>query len=292
MELMSRASCVALIAILGFRLPTNAQSSDPNKLLFIDTIHVSGTRNLGTGQLNEIIGPLNLLKVESSGEIEDRLRIQFQEYGYFDADVKSVTIKPPDPLANPIPVDVTAEVLEGPRFVFGDIQFTGIHSLSADELRTKFPVHAGRLVFTRSHRRRIASTNGGLWGKRVHRLLCRTRCAEARRSEGSYSYQSARGDQYRMGTLQIAGDTEDSEQLRVRWQLEPGRPLDATYLPRFLEDNTSLLPAQFEMSRSTKIARDCQNHTVIVYIELSPNHPNVTPPNDVGCDEKSKSPAQ
>lgn len=289
---MSRPSRVVLIALLGFSIQANAQSSVSNKLLFIDSIHVTGTRSLDTAQLNEIIGPLNQLKVDSSDEIEDRLRIEFQEHGYFDVEVKSVSVKPLDPLANPTPVDVHAEVLEGPRFVFGDIQFTGIHMFSADELRKKFPLHPGDW-FSRSA---VATGVRALVNLYLENgyidSYAFSDAQKAGEAKVTLHFDVHEGDQYRMGALQFAGSAENGEQLRVRWQLEPGKPFDYTYLEKFLNENGSLLPAHFEMSRSTKIARDCQNHTVTVYIELSPDHPNVTPPNDVGCDKKSTSPAE
>lgn len=287
-----RASYIALSAVLSFSLLANGQSSASDNLLFIDSIHATGTRSLDSAQLNEILGPLNHMKVHSTDEIKDRLRFLFQDYGYFDAEVKSVTLKVLDPLAKPTAVDAEAEVAEGRRFAFGNIQFTGMHALSADELRARYPVHPGDWFSRTAVGSGLEAMRDAYVEKGYLDLYAIPDVIKEGDGKIGLRIEVHEGDQYGMGKLQFAGNAENAEQLKARWQLEPGKPFDFGYFKKFLKDNESLLSPQFEMERSTKIARDCQDHTVAVYIELSPDHPNVTPPNDIGCDEKSNSPVK
>jgi hypothetical protein len=98
------------------------------------------------------------------------------------------------------------------------------------------------------------------------------------------------GRQFRMGTLLLAGNSDLADELRPLWKLEAGKPYDGEYLKEFFKENESLLPLNFDVGNSTKIARNCQDNTVTVFVELGPNHPSVPVPNDVGCDEPKKTP--
>ena len=57
------------------------------------------------------------------------------------------------------------------------------------------------------------------------------------------------GKQYVLGNLMFTGNPELAPKLRTRWELEFGQPYDRTYIKRFIEENESLLPANFSESR-------------------------------------------
>jgi len=94
------------------------------------------------------------------------------------------------------------------------------------------------------------------------------------------------GEQYRLGTLEFAGNPNLAEKLRPRWELEFGQPYDASYIKKFVEENQSLLPSNFDMSRGVMTAQDCDQDMVTVRIDLDPQHPSQNPPRSTGCDKK------
>ena len=92
------------------------------------------------------------------------------------------------------------------------------------------------------------------------------------------------GKQYVLGNLMFTGNPELAPKLRTRWELEFGQPYDRTYIKRFIEENESLLPANFSESRSVKTARDCRAQTVTVLLDLNPEHPTTRTLEDSGCE--------
>lgn len=258
-----------------------------SKPLFIEDIHVTGTRSLDSARLNEIIGPLNQMKVSNKEEVSERIRARFQDFGYFKAGVESLEVTPIDPLEKVPRVHVRAEVTEGPRFRLGSIEFKDIHAISADELRVQFPIKTGD-YFSRS---KVAS---GL--EAVRKAYAKLGYIDFTSVPDTMiggdniidlSIDVDEGHQFRMGELLLVGDAEVAQGLRPRWELDPGSPFDASYLDRFLKDNESVFPPQFDPSRSVKITRNCKEDKVTVFIELGPNHPNIAPPQNIACDQQS-----
>ena len=56
---------------------------------------------------------------DDSDEVGKRVRALFQNRGYFLVEVRSVKLKPADPLGIPKPVTLGADVIEGPKFKVG-----------------------------------------------------------------------------------------------------------------------------------------------------------------------------
>lgn len=224
------------------------------------------------------------MKVRSEDEIEQRLRKQFQEYGYYDVDVQSVEAKPIDPLEKVPRVHVTAEVAEGARYRIGTIEFKNIKALTAEELRAQFPIKTGD-YFSRG---KLGTGMEAV--RKAYTKLGYIDCyavPEVSKSDQrlNVSMDVTEGHQYRMGELQFAGNDDAAEKLRPQWALDTGQPFDASYLGSFIKANESLFPAQFDSSRSVKIARNCKEDTVTVFLELGPNHPKLAPPKDIGCED-------
>ena len=293
----------ALFALLFISLSVNAQTTlrakahftDPSSTtpVFIDEIHVTGTRSLDSTQLNEIVGPLNQRKVGGTEEIRDRLRFRFQDYGYFLVDVKSVNVKRLDPLASLPPVDVEAEVEEGPRFRFDSVQFTGNHAISTEELLRHLPIHKGE-YFSRTKAGSGLNALREAYGKLGYIDFIAVPGTKLSPSDATIKLliDVNEGRQFRMGKLQFAGNSDLADQLRPLWKLETGAPYDTSYFTEFFKENESLLPPNFVASRSTKIARNCQDNTVTVFVELGQNHPAVPVPDDVGCEQSSEKTSQ
>ena len=89
--------------------------------------------------------------------MQERILDQFQDHGYFQAEVRKLEIKVIDPLASPKPVRLEADVKEGPLCGVSTIDFTGNHLITTEELRAMFPLKTAD-VFEKS---KIA---GGLEG--------------------------------------------------------------------------------------------------------------------------------
>ncbi|MGE5111732.1 MAG: POTRA domain-containing protein [Acidobacteriaceae bacterium] len=273
--------------VLLFSALSQSQSINSWKHLLIEDIHVSGTRSLDTSQLSEIIGPLNQMKInDGEEEIRERIRFQFQEHGYFDVRIESLRIKKVDPLVSPIPVWVDADVREGVRFRFGEIQFTGNHALTADDLRSAFPIRTGEF-FSRGKIGSGLESIRRMYGELGY--IDMTCIPDTTKGDGTVGLhiEIGEGPQYRMGALQFAGNSNLAEQLRPRWTLEAAEAFNSKYLDDFFKQNESLLPSDFVVNQSVTIARNCRDNTVTVFVELGPNHPSVIAPKDYGCDPKS-----
>jgi hypothetical protein len=101
------------------------------------------------------------------------------------------------------------------------------------------------------------------------------------------------GLQYRMGKLEVIGPAEAADQLQTRWALEQGTVFDRSYVRKFLEENSSLLPADFVEANGIKILKNCSDSTVSVHIHLvsDPQHDVIDRGKQMDCkdpDEKKK----
>jgi outer membrane protein assembly factor BamA len=105
------------------------------------------------------------------------------------------------------------------------------------------------------------------------------------------TFEITEGLQYRMGPLEIEGDSDLGDQLRLHWELKTGEPYDANYLTEFLEANRSHLPAQFQLDNDVAVLRDCRDMTVTVHIELDPKRGPRPPLQEHGC-QKDKGAAK
>ena len=277
---------LGLVLCLVIPLCVTATAQSSNQLLIQD-IHVTGTRSLDTSELNEIIGPLNQMKIRNGqGEIRDRIRFLFQEHGYLDAKVKTLSVRALDPLASIVPVSVDAEVENGVAYRLGDIHFVGNHALSADELRAEFPFRNGE----RFSRRIVAAGLEGLFGKywTLGYLDAIFVPDTVKDSAGKVDLkvEVEEGHQYRMGELRLVGDDQLAKSLRPRWELESGKPFDKTYLKKFFDENRSMLPEGFSLENSVNVVEDCRQELVLVFVELGPTQEKA--PKPIPCAAESK----
>ncbi len=207
--------------------------SSKNAGFLISDFTISGTQTLSSDELakitNELIGSCF---DENSGELEERVRALFNNRGYLTLEVKSLRVKPIDPIAVPKPVMLEADVLEGPRFRLAEINFTGDHAFTTDELRSKFLLKKGDLLA----RDKIA---GGLDDLRQLYVspgfLDLTMIPEVQiLSDGTaiLSVSILEHVQYHMRKLFAKKEAADS--LRSKWELPEGAVFDRTYLDTYI----------------------------------------------------------
>ena len=285
---MWRVSVGSPLLLVLLSLSLNAQTDSPanNRKVMVQDVSITGVQTIGTAELNDIKGALTATAVnDDKEEIGDRLRMAFQNHGYFQAKVNSVRVRVADPLANPKPISVEADVTEGPAFHIGEIKFLNNHALTAEDLRSQFPIHKGD-VFNRDKIGSGLEAVRNAYGKIGYINLTVVPDTMVRPPVVDIVMDISEGEQYRLGTLEFAGNPNLAEKLRPRWELEFGQPYDASYIKKFVEENQSLLPSNFDMSRGVMTAQDCDQDMVTVRIDLDPQHPSQNPPRSTGCDKK------
>ena len=258
--------------------------SRKNAGFLITDFTISGTQTLSSDELatitNELLGSCF---DENSEELEERVQALFKNRGYLIMQVKSFRVKPVDPIGVPKPAMLEADVLEGPRFRLAEINFTGNHAFTADELRSKFLLKQGDLLA----RDKIA---GGLDDLRQlyvsHGFLDLTMIPEVQiPSDGTaiLAISILEGVQYHMGKLGIFAKKEAAESLLSKWELPEGAVFDRTYLDKYIGSNRSLLPPEFQREH-VQIVRDCPDATVDVRLPVDAMDPrSQSLPKDSEC---------
>jgi outer membrane translocation and assembly module TamA len=245
------------------------QSQGERKVL-VDSLVISGTRAVGSAELAEITNSMSGSTFsDDADELVERIRSQFQNHGYFQVEVQKLDIKVIDPLASPKPVRLEAQVSEGPLFRLSGIDFTGNHAFSSQEMRAKFPIKTGD-VFTKSKIAGGLESLRSLLGSRGFldlTMIPDTTLDSAGTVKLDIEVQE--GPQYRMDKLEVAGPPEVAARLQTRWELEPGATFDATYVKTFLDNNSSLLPADFTQSNGIALLKNCSDATVSVHLHLT-----------------------
>jgi len=274
----SRVLVVATVCLLFGRpglTQTTTQASNDRKII-VDSISISGTESIGSAELSEITGPMSGSKFnDDEDELRERVRAQFQDRGYFMAEVKKLDIKVLDPLASPKTVHVDAEVEEGPLCHLSTMEFTGNHAISTEELRAKFPLKTGR-------RFRRSEIGGGL--VKVNRLYSSLGFLNATAipdveldSNATIKLHIAveEGPQYRMGRFEVhASRPELAAEIESKWRLQAGSVFSPEYLDVYLESVQSLLPASFNRAGDLQLFENCRDETVPVHMHLvhDPQH--------------------
>jgi len=242
-------------------------SVDGRKIL-VDSFVVSGTQAIDAAELAEITGAITESEFnDDADEMEERIRDQFQDHGYFQAEVRKLEIKVIDPLASPKPVRLEADVKEGPLCRVSTIDFTGNHLITTEELRAMFPLKTGD-VFEKS---KIAGGLESMMKSQGSRGLLEAYAIPNTTFSGStvkLDIEIHEGQQYRMGKLEIFGPAEVEEKLQARWKLESGAVFDRGYIAKFVDENSSLLPASFVQADGIKVFKNCSDSTVSVHIHL------------------------
>jgi outer membrane protein assembly factor BamA len=280
-----------LMAIACFTIPSWAQCAKDNREnkkggIQVTDFTITGTTTLSATEMARMTGELTgSCFNDDSDEMGERVRALFQDQGYFKAEVKSIRMKPGDPLGNPKPVTLEAEVDEGPQFKLDQITFLENHAVSAEKLRSVFPLKKGD-VFARA---KVASGLGSLrkiYGTRGYLdmyAIPDTSFAGA----ANLRITVTEGPQYHMGKLDIVADKELADRLKLQWKLAEGSVYDATYIDNFLEKNRDLLPEGFSAEKA-QVAKDCPEALVAVRLMVADKDPGGDAMKEVPCEEKSK----
>jgi outer membrane protein assembly factor BamA len=147
-------SLIVVFALLFFSCQssvaqTETQSPDDRKVV-VESFVIAGTKSVDSAELAEITNSIAGSKFrDDAEELQERIRAQFQDRGYFTVEIQKLDIKVIDPLASPKPVRLEAQVNEGPRYRMSRVEFTGNHAFRSEALRAKFPIKSGN-VFKRS----------------------------------------------------------------------------------------------------------------------------------------------
>jgi outer membrane protein assembly factor BamA len=261
-----------------------------NRKIVVESFDISGTQAIDSAELAEITNSMAGSTFDDDAEeLQQRIRAQFQDHGYFKVEVQKLDIKVIDPLASPEPVRLEAQVSEGSRVRLSSLEFTGNHALSSQALRDKFPIKIGD-QFARS---KIAT---GL--EKMRDLYSSMGFLDATFVPGTILGSDAmkltiaveEGSQYRMDKLEILGPAEVADKLQTRWQLAPGAVFDASYTESFVQANISLLPRDFTQENDVELFADCRDATVSVHFHLKPDpqHAALDHTRHVNCPEPSE----
>lgn len=272
----------------------NDRRTNKNAGILITDFTITGTQTIGATDLARITATMiGFCFDEESEEMEERVHASFQDRGYFKAELKSLRIKPRDPLGVPKPVTMEADISEGLRYRVGDIMFVDNHAFDAGTLRREFPLKTGELF----DRERIAT---GLEGLRKlygsSGFLDYMAIPDSRfdsNATASLIITFEEGPQYHMGKLEFLGDKQTAARLRAAWNLTEGDIYDNAYLDEYLTANRDLLPANFSRE-SVQISQSCPEAQVAVRMILDPaEDQSPPPPTNIPCEERpQKSHAQ
>ncbi len=283
-ERLSSASLLISCTIISCHSAVAQTKTD--RRVVVESFVISGTRAIDSEKLAGITGSMSGSTFnDDAEELKERIKAQFQDRGYFNAEIEKLEVKVLDPLASPKPVRLEAQVSEGPLCLLSDIEFSGNHAFTSQDLRAKFPLKTGN-EFVRSkvvaglERMRDIYTSRG--------FLESVFLPDAKLDSSSMvklNIEVREGLQYRMDNLEISGPAEIVEKLQMLWQLPTGAPYDATYVTTFLEKNNSLLPERFTPSNGVGVFLDCRDATVSVHLHLTqdPQHEALDRSRHVEC---------
>ena len=286
----------SVVVVLAFALCAvgqNDKSKGPKSgdAIVLQEVLISGTATLNSEQLNDISNSLTSKTMADDDELPgEYLKYEFQQRGYFDAEITNLKVVPLDPLAKKKPVRIEAEVDEGPLFYLAEIKFTGNKTLSTDELRQLFPLHAGDVFDVEQVRLGIDNLRKQYSAKGFFECSPAPETQKTAAAQVTVTFAIEEGIQYRMGELKISGNSELAQKLERNWDLKPGEPYDLAYLEKFLTQNRELLPDGFDDDRDILWLRDCSDNTVNVTIELDPKRQWKPKPQDKPCEAKKDIP--
>lgn len=268
--------------------PKHDFRSDKNRGVLVGDVVITGTRALDSAELADISTNFSgSCFNDSSDEIRERLKDQFQQHGFFMAKVSSVRLKAPDPLANPRPVSIEAEVQEGPRYRLGELVVAGNRFINSQRIADAYPLKPGAAFDTSKVRSGLESVRKLYGSEGYLDVMAMPEVTLGSNAVVTLRISITEGKQYRMGKLEIGGDTEKADLLRARWEVPEGATYDDSYLAKFIEVNRSLLPSDFG-TQSVGISRNCRENKVTVHIHLggaSAASPT-TAEEELGCEQR------
>jgi outer membrane translocation and assembly module TamA len=280
---------LAALSVFVFSQSSRNQSSMFSNKVLVQELKIDGTTTLGTAELTQITNTLTGHEyADNPDDLQERLKDAFQQRGYFDATVTRFRIKPLDPLAHPKPIRVEADVNEGRHYRLGKINVLNAHLFPPEMLTKQFPLRTGKYF-------NVDSVRSGLGA--VRELYLKQGYLDSYivpntqpLSNGTITMtlDVSEGSQYRMGAVKFLGDEDAAAQLATHWNLPPGEIYNATYIRRFLDENSALLPLGFTESADVQLGQNCRDRTVDVEVDVDPQHKAPHTVKNVDCDTDEK----
>lgn len=254
--------------------------------IVISRVVLSGTRALSSDELAQIrAGIAGSCLDERDEDLSSLIEDQFRQHGYFDVKVANLKVEAMDPLAIPKTVEVKADIAEGPAYRLAAIDFSGNRVFPAARLAAKFPVKA---VFDTSTIRSGMDAIRDLYATEGYLDALAVPSTELHPNQtASLSIALSEGKQYRMGKLEVVGQSDHADAVQARWSLPQGAPFDASYLDRFVKENKDLLPSGFNPMNCVEVRRNCREATVAVFILLGEDLNSFQPPAETGCEKEA-----
>jgi len=286
----ARRSLFSALLLSASFLPAqcaNDHRTNKNAGMLITDFTLAGTQAISATDLAAITSDMiGSCYDENSEEMGERVRASFQERGYFQAEVKNLSVKPSDPLGIPKPVTLEGEVSEGPRFRLGQVTFVKNHAFPTDELRHQFPlkthdfVERGKVAAGLEGLRKLYGTRGYLdW-----LAIPDTEFA----STMNLTITIEEGPQYHMGKLDILAEREPAARLRAEWKLAEGKVYDNTYINDYLTAAHDLLPANFSRA-NVQTFQNCPDALVHIRLIVDPAQESAhSELKTVPCDDDKK----
>lgn len=284
---------IVCLILVGLSCAQCSKDSRSNKKagILVSELTITGPQTLNSAEVARIVAHFQGdCFDENSDEMGERVRMQFQDRGYFKAEVKSVRIKADDPLSVPKPVTIEVEVAEGPLYRLGEITFVKNHAFSQDTLRQEFPVKRGD-VFERD------AVATGL--QSVRKLYCSNGFLDATAIPESVAGSNAimnlnlsmdEGPQYHLNHVEFLAKKELAAKLRMEWKLDEGAIYDCTYIDKYIEANRDSLPMNFERD-DVEVVADCPKALVEVRLNVGASEETPEPlPKNVPCESKQENP--
>ena len=201
---------------------------------------------------------------------KDLLPVYF-ERGYLKAAFSEPSTQIQHEDANELLVDVTFEVTPGSQYKSTGITFAGRNIFPPAQLNQLIHQRSGEPANdVRLHEDMNAITK--LYATRGYMAASARPVATLDEANSTVSYvvEIAEGDEYKMGDLDIRGlDSHTSARLAEAWKIRGGEPYDGSYLPKFLDATTELLPAG-EWNVAPHVTIDDSGKTVDVTIRYDP----------------------
>lgn len=256
--------------VFAYAQCANDHRSDKHGGIAVVDFAVTGTTSLGSAELGQLAGGfIGSCYNDDSEEMQERLRAEFQNRGYFMVEVKSLSLKSGDPLGIPKLVTVEAEVAEGPRYKVGEITFLGNHALSAERLREAFTLKKGD-VFARDKIARGLESLRSLYGSDGFvDFSCIPDTEPSSDGTMILKVTITEGPQYHMGKLEIVASNERAARLRAEWKMSEGSTYDSTYITKFVEGHHGMLPEGLT-PEDVRHVSNCPKAIVDVSLTLDP----------------------
>jgi len=282
-----------ILLLFSLTLTATAQRSltvlpAPPVKIRLDELVISGTTALDSAGLNQITSSLIGQEYsDDSKEMSERLKDAFQQRGYFHPEIKTFNVKALDPLANPKPVRIEAEVNEGIRYRFAAFRFKGNPSFPSERLLAEFPIHPGDDFDVEKIRSGLTALRD-LYIRNGYVMMVPVPNTQTG-SDGTITleFDIDEGPKFRMGSVEFTGDRDVIEQLRAQWQIAAGDPFDAAYPEKFANDNKALLPPDFNYMNDVRVGLNCKEAIAQVRVDADPRHPKIPDSKPTGCDSPS-----